>query len=53
MPFIPHTEAEISEMLAAINVASIDTLFSEIPSELQLNAPLNISALNDATNSAE
>ncbi len=44
MPFIPHTEAEISEMLAAINVASIDTLFSEIPSELQLNAPLNIAS---------
>ena len=31
MPFIPHTEKETEEMLAAIGVASLDDLFDEIP----------------------
>lgn len=44
MPFIPHTEEEVSEMLATINVTSIDELFSEIPSALQINSPLNIAS---------
>lgn len=35
MPFIPHTEDEIQEMLGAIGVESIDALFDEIPSELR------------------
>ena len=34
MPFIPHTEEEVAEMLEAIGVSSIDDLFDEIPSEL-------------------
>ena len=34
MPFIPHTEEEISEMLAAIGASSIDALFDEIPQDL-------------------
>lgn len=34
MPFIPHTEQEISEMLQAIGVDDISTLFEEIPSHL-------------------
>ncbi|HRH81757.1 MAG TPA: aminomethyl-transferring glycine dehydrogenase subunit GcvPA [Thiobacillaceae bacterium] len=34
MPFIPHTESDIAEMLAAIGVPSIDSLFDEIPSDL-------------------
>ncbi len=34
MPFIPHTDQEISEMLKTIGVDSIDTLFEEIPSHL-------------------
>lgn len=34
MPFIPHTEQEISEMLQAIGVDDINTLFEEIPSHL-------------------
>lgn len=36
MPFIPHTSAEIEEMLAAIGVPDIETLFEEIPAELRL-----------------
>lgn len=36
MPFIPHTEKEVSEMLTAMGVNSIDALFDEIPVELPL-----------------
>ncbi|MCM8856096.1 MAG: aminomethyl-transferring glycine dehydrogenase subunit GcvPA [Candidatus Thiodiazotropha sp.] len=35
MPFIPHTENDIKEMLATIGVDHIDALFDEIPSELR------------------
>ncbi len=35
MPFIPHTEAEVSEMLGAIGVSSIEQLFDEIPAALR------------------
>ena len=41
MPFIPHTETDVAEMLAEIGVTNIDALFDEIPSELvsdQLNS---------------
>jgi len=34
MPFIPHTESEIKEMLDTIGVADINQLFDEIPAEL-------------------
>ncbi len=34
MPFIPHTEEEIRQMLDAIRVSDIDELFSEIPGDL-------------------
>ncbi len=35
MPFIPHTEDEIQEMLAAIGVQEINSLFDEIPAALR------------------
>ncbi len=35
MPFIPHTEADVKAMLAAIGVKSIDQLFEEIPAALR------------------
>jgi len=35
MPFIPHTQDDIREMLAAIGVDSIDALFDEIPKALR------------------
>ena len=35
MPFIPHTDADVREMLAAIGAKSVDALFDEIPSELR------------------
>ena len=34
MPFIPHTEDDTREMLAAIGAKSIDELFDEIPPDL-------------------
>lgn len=34
MPFIPHTEEDVAEMLASIGVKSIEDLFDEIPKEL-------------------
>jgi glycine cleavage system P protein (glycine dehydrogenase) subunit 1 len=34
MPFVPHTEADITTMLGAIGVAAIDDLFDEIPAHL-------------------
>jgi glycine dehydrogenase subunit 1 len=35
MPFIPHSDQDISEMLSAIGAPSIDALFDEIPAELK------------------
>ena len=35
MPFIPHTEADVKAMLAAIGVKSVDQLFEEIPERLR------------------
>jgi glycine dehydrogenase subunit 1 len=35
MPFIPHTEEEVAQMLAAIGVSDIQELFDEIPEELR------------------
>ncbi|MBW3567156.1 MAG: aminomethyl-transferring glycine dehydrogenase subunit GcvPA [Proteobacteria bacterium] len=37
MSFIPHTEHDIREMLAAIGVDSIEKLFDEIPAELRVD----------------
>ena len=35
MPFIPHTEDDVRQMLAAIGASSIQDLFDEIPAELR------------------
>ncbi|MCB1760288.1 MAG: aminomethyl-transferring glycine dehydrogenase subunit GcvPA [Gammaproteobacteria bacterium] len=35
MPFIPHTEAEVQEMLATIGADDIEALFDEIPAQLR------------------
>ncbi len=37
MPFIPHTPAEVSDMLATIGVDNINALFDEIPEQLRIN----------------
>jgi glycine dehydrogenase subunit 1 len=47
MAFIPHTEKDVAEMLAAIGVTDIEQLFDEIPANLRVKslagipAPLN------------
>jgi len=35
MPFIPHTEEDVAEMLSRIGAKNIETLFDEIPSDLK------------------
>lgn len=42
MPFIPHSEHDISKMLATIGVDSIDDLFDEIPENLRCGELENI-----------
>ena len=37
MPFIPHTDDEIREMLATIGANSIEDLFDEIPANLKIS----------------
>lgn len=50
MPFIPHTETEISEMLAVIGAPSIDALFDEIPAALRIKS---LAAIPDALSEME
>ena len=38
MPFIPHTESDVREMLATIGAPSIDALFEEIPAALRIKS---------------
>lgn len=48
MPFIPHTQTDIKQMLDTIGVPSIETLFDEIPESLrikQLNVPTGMNEL--------
>ncbi|MFL6578064.1 MAG: aminomethyl-transferring glycine dehydrogenase subunit GcvPA [Povalibacter sp.] len=38
MPFIPHTETDVREMLEAIGAPAIDSLFDEIPEQLRIKS---------------
>lgn len=42
MPFIPHTEQDIRDMLSAIGVSEIATLFDEIPVRLRSSLPASV-----------
>ncbi|MDR2194981.1 MAG: glycine dehydrogenase, partial [Gallionellaceae bacterium] len=44
MPFIPHTQSDISAMLASIGAADIDALFDEIPAALRNDTLNNVPA---------
>ncbi len=44
MPFIPHTENDVKEMLGTIGVPDIETLFDEIPAALHVGEPLSVPA---------
>jgi glycine dehydrogenase subunit 1 len=42
MSFVPHSEADIRQMLSRIGVSSVRELYSDIPEELVLDRPLEI-----------
>ncbi len=50
MPFIPHTDDDIREMLDAIGVDRIDDLFNEIPEKLRIE---DLSGVPDAVSEME
>ncbi|MEX2125659.1 MAG: aminomethyl-transferring glycine dehydrogenase subunit GcvPA [Woeseia sp.] len=50
MPFIPHTQEDIDEMLAAIGVPDIESLFDEIPEDLLID---DLDGIPDALNEME
>jgi glycine cleavage system P protein (glycine dehydrogenase) subunit 1 len=50
MAFIPHTEADVASMLAAIGVSRIEDLFEEIPRELRVKS---LPGVPDALNEME
>lgn len=44
MRYLPHTEAERKEMLAAIGVTSVNDLYADVPAEALLKKPLDLPA---------
>ena len=44
MPFIPHTEEDIQQMLDTIGVSDIDDLFDEIPAALRIDSLKSVPA---------
>ena len=42
MHFVPHTDAEVAEMLAAIGLSSVDELFDAVPAALRLASGLDM-----------
>jgi glycine dehydrogenase subunit 1 len=50
MPFIPHTETDLREMLDAIGVSDIEDLFDEIPDSLRID---KLSGVPDGMNEQE
>jgi len=44
MRYIPHTEHDVTEMLARIGVGSIEELFVEVPQSVRLQRPLDLPA---------
>jgi len=50
MAFIPHTQKDVEEMLAAIGVSSIEQLFEEIPANLRVKS---LAGVPDALNEME
>jgi glycine cleavage system P protein (glycine dehydrogenase) subunit 1 len=42
MRYLPHTEEDVRQMLAAIGVASVEDLFCEVPAAVRLTRPLQL-----------
>ncbi len=57
MPFIPHTEDDVREMLKAIGAKDIDALFDEIPADLRAaglqQVPAGVSEMTIARDMAD
>lgn len=48
MRYIPHTDADIKEMLAAVGAASVDELFRQVPADCRFaQPPLEAEALDE------
>ncbi len=41
-PFVPHTEAEVAEMLAFLGLSSLDDLFAAVPAAVRLAGGLDL-----------
>ena len=42
MRYLPHTEAEIADMLAVVGVKKMDELFNSIPADCRRQEALNL-----------
>jgi glycine dehydrogenase subunit 1 len=42
--FAPHTDDDVSQMLATLGLSSLDDLFADIPADVRLDRPLDIPA---------
>ena len=47
MRFIPHTDAEVAQMLAAVGAKDVSELFADIPAEFQQRSDLDLGAAMD------
>lgn len=47
MPYIPHSEVDVQEMLATIGAKSIDELFGDIPEALKFKGELKVPSAMD------
>ena len=41
MRYIPHTAADVSEMLERVGINSLEELFVEVPDSVRLHRPLD------------
>ena len=44
MRYLPHTEADVAAMLAAVGAESLDALFPTVPADCRLEGPLALPA---------
>jgi glycine dehydrogenase subunit 1 len=42
MHYLPHTEEDVRQMLAAIGVGAVEDLFCEVPNDIRLKRPLQL-----------
>lgn len=47
MPYLPHTQRDVEEMLTAIGAKSTNDLFADVPPELLLPKPIDQGSMNE------